>query len=91
MAKGSTAFGDPKNKSNGFKNKKVIMDKKRPLPASNTTAFPNKCTAFLSSPLPIARLNADEPPIPISKASARQEVDNGKAIFVAAFPNSPTL
>jgi hypothetical protein len=68
-----------------------MIDKTRPLPASKTTAFPIIFTAFFSWPLPIARLNADEPPIPINKASARHEVDNGNAMLVAAFPNSPTL
>ena len=87
----STFSGEPKKTNSGRRKISVIIANTTPQIKSMAAAFPIIRTAFLLSPLPIARLNADAPPIPRSRAIARQDVESGNAIFVAAFPNSPIL
>jgi len=60
-----------------------------PLTNSKIAALPKRCAAFLLSFCPMLILKADAPPIPNKRAVAVQSVERGKAIFVAAFPNSP--
>ncbi len=89
-AYGRTSAGEPKNRRSGRVNNSVITASTTPHNTNSTAAFPIILTARFRLPPPIARLNAEEPPIPNKSAKAKQEVDSGNAILVAAFPNSPT-
>ena len=83
--------GAPKNRIIGSKNNCVMHNNRHPNTTIPVMAFPIQCTASSSFPLPFARLNADAPPIPNSRAMEIQAVLKGNAMFVAAFPSAPTL
>ena len=86
-ASGSTSSGEPNSFSSGVRNTCVTAISTTPHISIISTAFPTKYGARSRSPRPMLRLKQLAPPIPKRSASDRQEVENGKAMFVAAFPS----